>query len=209
MSTRSAARGAGSVLRPVRATCSRMSAEVNSKGYPVAWMVNPDACTGCASCAVICPDSCHYGLSSKIRVSYGRERGKTDERQRSDRPCGDSLRLRRIFRIPDHSPVGGDGDPDGTQTVGDHGHGRAAGRVGDLFDQHGLRRRIDRKTGDDLLVQPRHQPDVRGAELPGGRRAALPDRSTASAAARGWVRSSLRRATISRPAKAAATAIST
>ena len=32
--------------------------EVNSKGYPVAWMVNPDSCTGCASCAVICPDSC-------------------------------------------------------------------------------------------------------------------------------------------------------
>lgn len=35
-----------------------LSAEVNSKGYPVAWMVNPDSCTGCASCAVICPDSC-------------------------------------------------------------------------------------------------------------------------------------------------------
>ena len=35
-----------------------LSAEVNSKGYPVAQMANPDACTGCASCAVICPDSC-------------------------------------------------------------------------------------------------------------------------------------------------------
>ena len=35
-----------------------LSAEVNSKGYPVAWMVTPDSCTGCASCAVICPDSC-------------------------------------------------------------------------------------------------------------------------------------------------------
>ena len=34
-----------------------MSAEVNSKGYPVARMANPDACIGCASCAVICPDS--------------------------------------------------------------------------------------------------------------------------------------------------------
>ena len=118
----------------------------------------------------------HYGLSSKIRISYGRERSETDERQRGDRPCGDSLRLRRIFRIPHHSAVGGDGDPDGTQTVGDHGHGRFAGRVGDLFDQHGLRRRIDRKAGDDLVVEPRHQPDVRGAELPGGRRTALPDR---------------------------------
>jgi len=35
-----------------------LSAEVNSKGYPVAQMANPDACTGCASCAIICPDSC-------------------------------------------------------------------------------------------------------------------------------------------------------
>ena len=34
-----------------------LSMEVNSKGYPVARMANPDACTGCASCAVICPDS--------------------------------------------------------------------------------------------------------------------------------------------------------
>ena len=43
------------------------------------------------------------------------------------------------------------------------GYGCAAGRIGDLVDQHGLRRRIDRQTGDDLLVEPRHQPDVRGA----------------------------------------------
>ena len=35
-----------------------LSAEVNSTGYPVAQMANPDACTGCASCAIICPDSC-------------------------------------------------------------------------------------------------------------------------------------------------------
>ena len=34
-----------------------LSTEVNSKGYPIAWMVHPDACTGCASCAIICPDS--------------------------------------------------------------------------------------------------------------------------------------------------------
>ena len=58
--------------------------------------------------------------------------------------------------------------------MGDHGHGRAAGRIGDLVDQHGLRRRIDRQTGDDLVVEPRHQPDVRGAELPGGGGTALP-----------------------------------
>ena len=35
-----------------------LSAEVNSKGYPAAQMKNPDACTGCASCGIICPDSC-------------------------------------------------------------------------------------------------------------------------------------------------------
>ena len=28
-----------------------LSAEVNSKGYPVAWMANPDACTGSAPTA--------------------------------------------------------------------------------------------------------------------------------------------------------------
>ena len=35
----------------------KLSAEVNGKGYPVAMMANPDARNGCASCAVICPDS--------------------------------------------------------------------------------------------------------------------------------------------------------
>lgn len=35
-----------------------LSAEVNGKGYPFAEMIVPDACTGCASCGIICPDSC-------------------------------------------------------------------------------------------------------------------------------------------------------
>ena len=45
--------------RDTRCPCDvlELSAEVNSKGYPISRMVNPDACTGCASCAVICPDS--------------------------------------------------------------------------------------------------------------------------------------------------------
>ena len=43
-----------------------MSAEVNSKGYPVARMANPDACIGCASCAVICPDSVITAYRQKI-----------------------------------------------------------------------------------------------------------------------------------------------
>ena len=35
-----------------------LSTEVNGKGYPFAMMVEPDNCIGCASCAIICPDSC-------------------------------------------------------------------------------------------------------------------------------------------------------
>ena len=120
------------------------------------------------------PRQRNYGLSSKIRIGYGREGDKTDERQRGDRPCGDSLRLRRLFRLPHHPAVRSDGDAHGTQAVGDHRHGGAAGRVGDLFDQHGLRRRLDRQTGDDLVVEPRRQPDVRGTELSGRCGASVP-----------------------------------
>jgi 2-oxoglutarate ferredoxin oxidoreductase subunit delta len=32
--------------------------EVNSKGYNYSYMSNPDACTGCINCALVCPDSC-------------------------------------------------------------------------------------------------------------------------------------------------------
>ena len=35
-----------------------LAAEVNAKGYNYARMVDPDACTGCASCALVCPDCC-------------------------------------------------------------------------------------------------------------------------------------------------------
>ena len=31
---------------------------VTGKGYHYAQMANPDNCTGCASCAIICPDTC-------------------------------------------------------------------------------------------------------------------------------------------------------
>ena len=30
-----------------------LSKEVNGKGYNYAFMLNPDACTGCASCGII------------------------------------------------------------------------------------------------------------------------------------------------------------
>ena len=35
-----------------------LSAAVNKKGYNFVEMANEDACTGCASCGIICPDSC-------------------------------------------------------------------------------------------------------------------------------------------------------
>ena len=35
-----------------------LSPNVNGKGYNYAHMANPDNCTGCASCAIICPDTC-------------------------------------------------------------------------------------------------------------------------------------------------------
>jgi 2-oxoglutarate ferredoxin oxidoreductase subunit delta len=33
-----------------------MEKSVNGKGYHFAYMENPDNCTGCANCAVVCPD---------------------------------------------------------------------------------------------------------------------------------------------------------
>jgi len=33
-----------------------MERKVNGKGYPYAYMENPEACIGCANCATVCPD---------------------------------------------------------------------------------------------------------------------------------------------------------
>ena len=33
-----------------------LGASVNSKGYYYAQMVQPDDCTGCTNCAIVCPD---------------------------------------------------------------------------------------------------------------------------------------------------------
>ncbi|MCL2328983.1 MAG: 4Fe-4S binding protein [Bacteroidetes bacterium] len=33
-----------------------MSHQVNGKGYTFPFMKNPEQCTGCASCALVCPD---------------------------------------------------------------------------------------------------------------------------------------------------------
>lgn len=35
-----------------------MQKEVNDRGYHFAYMANPDACIGCGSCALVCPDAC-------------------------------------------------------------------------------------------------------------------------------------------------------
>lgn len=32
--------------------------EVNDRGYHFAYVKNPEACIGCASCAMVCPDAC-------------------------------------------------------------------------------------------------------------------------------------------------------
>jgi 2-oxoglutarate ferredoxin oxidoreductase subunit delta len=34
-----------------------LTKEVNSKGYPMAYMADPEQCTGCTNCATVCPDS--------------------------------------------------------------------------------------------------------------------------------------------------------
>lgn len=34
-----------------------LNQNVNGKGYHYAYMKNPEACIGCASCGLVCPDS--------------------------------------------------------------------------------------------------------------------------------------------------------
>ena len=40
-----------------RTNVIRLDSEVNGKGYHPAYMENPELCTGCANCALVCPDS--------------------------------------------------------------------------------------------------------------------------------------------------------
>lgn len=35
-----------------------LSKDVNTKGYTYSFMKNPDNCTGCSSCGLVCPDGC-------------------------------------------------------------------------------------------------------------------------------------------------------
>ena len=39
-------------------TLSLQPNEVNDRGYHFAYMANPENCTGCCSCATVCPDAC-------------------------------------------------------------------------------------------------------------------------------------------------------
>ena len=42
--------------------------EVNGKGFHYAYMKNPDACTGCTNCALVCPDAVIQVYRKKINA---------------------------------------------------------------------------------------------------------------------------------------------
>ncbi|MFC2097046.1 ferredoxin family protein [Bacteroidota bacterium] len=43
-----------------------MSGEVNGKGYNYCYMKDPDSCTGCSNCAIVCPDGVITVYRTKI-----------------------------------------------------------------------------------------------------------------------------------------------
>ena len=51
-------KGCGVCISACPCNVLEFSPEVNGKGYNFITMAQPDACTGCASCGLICPDSC-------------------------------------------------------------------------------------------------------------------------------------------------------
>ena len=36
----------------------KLAAHINARGFHPATLDDPDSCTGCAQCAVMCPDAC-------------------------------------------------------------------------------------------------------------------------------------------------------
>ncbi len=50
-------KGCGVCIVNCPAQVIALTKEVNSKGYPMAYMAKPEACTGCTNCATVCPDS--------------------------------------------------------------------------------------------------------------------------------------------------------
>lgn len=51
-------KGCGVCVEACPCNVLALSVEVNGKGYRMCMMAHPNACTGCASCGIICPDSC-------------------------------------------------------------------------------------------------------------------------------------------------------
>ncbi|MBQ8864009.1 MAG: 4Fe-4S binding protein [Rikenellaceae bacterium] len=51
-------KGCGLCVEACASNVLTMSVNVNSKGYVYSTSLNPELCIGCASCAVVCPDSC-------------------------------------------------------------------------------------------------------------------------------------------------------
>ena len=43
-----------------------MADEVNAKGYYYAYPAKPEQCTGCANCAIVCPDGVITVYKTKI-----------------------------------------------------------------------------------------------------------------------------------------------
>ncbi|MBQ3691601.1 MAG: 4Fe-4S binding protein [Bacteroidales bacterium] len=50
-------KGCGLCVETCKFQVLQLSQQVNLKGYNPAFMVNPQNCTGCTNCAVICPDA--------------------------------------------------------------------------------------------------------------------------------------------------------
>lgn len=51
------AKGCGICVEACPTKTLGLAKEVNGKGYHYSEMVNPEACIGCASCGMVCPDA--------------------------------------------------------------------------------------------------------------------------------------------------------
>lgn len=49
-------KGCGVCIPACPSQVIELAKEVNGKGYPYAYMEQPDECIGCANCAIVCPD---------------------------------------------------------------------------------------------------------------------------------------------------------
>ncbi len=58
-------KGCGVCIEACPTQTISLHSQVNSKGYNYCYMSAPHACIDCASCAVVCPDSCIVVYSTK------------------------------------------------------------------------------------------------------------------------------------------------